>query len=70
MFTLCVADSNNGNQTPRRPITKIVILVENEIHSSKKGAIGISQDETLTSSEEPGENDTLTLYNIKKDVMA
>ena len=47
--TLRVADSNNGNQTLRRPITKIVLLVENEIDSPSKGAIRISQDETSTS---------------------
>ena len=43
--TLCVANSHNGNQTLRRPITKIVLLVENEIDSPSKGAIRISQDE-------------------------
>ena len=47
--TLCVADSHNGNQTLRRPITKIVLLVENEIDSPSKGAIRISQDEMSTS---------------------
>ena len=47
--TLRVANSNNGNQTLRRPITKIVLLVENEIDSLSKGAIRISQDETSTS---------------------
>ena len=47
--TLRVADSNNGNQALRRPINKIVVLVENEIDSSLKGAIRISQDETSTS---------------------
>ena len=45
--TLRVADSNNSNQTVRRPIT--VLLVENEIGFSSKGAIRISQDETSTS---------------------
>ena len=35
--TLCAADSD-GNQTLRRPITKIVILVKNEINSPSKGA--------------------------------
>ena len=45
--TLRVADSNNGDQTVIRPMT--VLLVENEIDSSSKGAIRISQDETLTS---------------------
>ena len=34
--TLRVADSNNGNQTLRRSITKIVLLVENEIDSPLK----------------------------------
>ena len=47
--TLRVADSNNGNQTLRRPITKIVLLVKNEIDSPSKEAIRISQDETSTS---------------------
>ena len=56
--TLCVADSHNGNQTLRRPITKIVLLVENEIDSPLKGAIRISQDEISTSWEEPDINDT------------
>ena len=45
--TLRVADSNNGDQTVIRPMT--VLLVENEIDSSSKGAIRISQDETSTS---------------------
>ena len=56
--TLRVADSNNGNQTFRRPITKIVLLVEYKIDSPSKGAIRISQDETSTSGEEPDLNDT------------
>ena len=30
IVTLCVADLNNGNQTLRRPITKIMLLVEND----------------------------------------
>ena len=47
--TLCVADSHNGNQTLRRPITKIVLLAENEIDSPLKGAVRISQDEMSTS---------------------
>ena len=47
--TLCVMDSNNGNQTLRRPISKIVLLVQNEIDSPTKEVIRISQDETLTS---------------------
>ena len=47
--TLHVADSNNGNQTLRTPITKIVLLVKNEIDHPSKGAIGISEDETSTS---------------------
>ena len=34
--TLPVADLNNGNQTLRRPITKIVVLVENEIDSHRR----------------------------------
>ena len=55
--TLRVADSNDGNQTLRRPITKIVHLVENEIDSLSKRAIRISQDETSTSWEEPDIND-------------
>ena len=45
--TLRVADSNNSNQTVRRPIA--VLLVENEIGFPSKGAIRISQDETSTS---------------------
>ena len=56
--TLRVADSNNGNQTFKRPITKIMLLVEYKIDSSSKGAIRISQDETSTSGEEPDLNDT------------
>ena len=48
-FTLRVPDSNNGNQTLRRPITKVVLLVEKEIDSPSTGAIRISQDETSTS---------------------
>ena len=36
--TLCAADSNNGNQTLRRLITKIVISVKNEMNSPSKGA--------------------------------
>ena len=55
--TLRVADSNDGNQTLRRPITKIVHLVGNEIDSLSKRAIRISQDETSTSWEEPDIND-------------
>ena len=47
--TLCIADSHNGKQTLRRLITKIVLLVENEIDSPSKGAIRISQDEMSTS---------------------
>ena len=47
--TLRVADLNNSNQTLRRPITKILLLVKSEIDHPSKGAIGISQDETLTS---------------------
>ena len=47
--TLRFADSNNGNQTLRKAITKIVLLVENEIDSPSKEAIRISQDETSTS---------------------
>lgn len=54
--TLHVPDLNNGNQTLRRLITKIVLLVEIEIDSQKKGAIRISQDETKTSWQEPGVN--------------
>ena len=46
--TLHVADSNNGNQTLRRAITKIVLLVENENGSPWEGATAISQDETST----------------------
>ena len=68
--TLRVADSNNGNQTLRRPITKIELLVKNEIDSPSKEAIRISQDETSTSWEEPDINDTQTLYNIISGVMA
>ena len=56
--TLRVADSNNGNQTLRRPITKIVLLVENEIDSQSKGAIRVSQDEASTFLEQPDINDT------------
>ena len=69
-MVISVADSNNGNQTLRRPITKIMLLVENEIDSPSKGAITISQDETSTSLEEPDINDTKTLYNIVSGVMA
>ena len=69
-MVISVADSNNGNQTLRRPITKIMLLVENEIDSPSKGAIRISQDETSTSLEEPDINDTKTLYNIVSGVMA
>ena len=47
--TIHVADSNNGNQTLRRPITKTVLLFENETDSPSKAAIRISQDETSTS---------------------
>ena len=47
--TLRFADSDNGNQTLRKAITKIVLLVENEIDSPSKEAIRISQDETSTS---------------------
>ena len=56
--SLYVVDSHNGNQTLRRPITKIMLLVENEIDSPSKGANRISQDEMLTSWEEPDINDT------------
>ena len=58
-FMLCVAVLNKGNQTQimllvsNQPITQIMLLVENEINSSLKGTIRISQDETLTSWEEP-----------------
>ena len=47
--TLRFADSNNGIQTLRKAITKIVLLVENEIDSPSKEAIRISRDETSTS---------------------
>ena len=57
-FTLRVADSNNGNQTLRRLITKIVLLVENEIDSQSKGAMRISQDEASTFLKQPDINDT------------
>ena len=57
-FTLRVADSNNGNQTLRRLITKIVLLVENEIESQSKGAMRISQDEASTFLKQPDINDT------------
>ena len=56
--TLRAADSNKGNQTLRRPITKIVLLVENEIDSQSKGAIRISQDKTSKFLEQPDINDT------------
>ena len=56
--TLHVGDSNNGNQTLRRAITKIVFLVENEIDSPSEGATTISQNETSTTWEEPHINDT------------
>ena len=56
--TLRVADSNNGNQTLRRLITKIVLLVENEIDSQSKGAMRISQDEASTFLKQPDINDT------------
>ena len=68
-FTLRVADSNNGNQTLRRLITKIVLLVENEIDSQSKGAIRVSQDEASTFLEQPDINDTWTLYKIISGVM-
>ena len=57
-FTLRVADSNNGNQTLRRLITKIVLLVENEIDSQSKEAMRISQDEASTFLKQPDINDT------------
>ena len=57
-FTLRVADSNNGNQTLRRLITKIVLLVENQIDSQSKGAMRISQDEASTFLKQPDINDT------------
>ena len=57
-FTLRVADSNNGNQTLRRLITKIVLLVENEIDSQSKGAMRISQDEASLFLKQPDINDT------------
>ena len=57
-FTLRVADSNNGNQTLRRLITKIVLLVENEIDSQSKVAMRISQDEASTFLKQPDINDT------------
>ena len=46
--TLHFADSKNGNQTLRRPINEILLLVENEIDSATNGAIR-SQNEALTS---------------------
>ena len=46
---ISVDADRNGNQTLRRPITKIVLFVENEIDSPSKEAIRISQDETSTS---------------------
>lgn len=50
---LYAAHSSSGNQILQRPITKIMLLVENEIDSPMKGANRISQDETLTSWDEP-----------------
>ena len=55
--TLHFADLKNGNQTLRRPINEIMLLVENEIDSPTNGAIR-SQNEALTSWEAPDENDT------------
>ena len=56
--TLHFADLKNGNQTLRRPINEIMLLVENEIDSPTNGAIRRSQNEALTSWEAPDENDT------------